>query len=520
MLLSKKHSKSPNEKPTKKVSKLNHLATTDPLKDTDDESETAVIRTSNVHRPKKVEDSARKIKISFVTKREDTNAFFKHVSLLQKLQDAPLLIDSIFNKRHETLKSSAIVDLHNKDIYKNHFDLHQVSISKKEEEVLNIVIQDFTSKFKLNEIKRQTNLVPFLKEHKIKIVEHDWRSEDWNTGIIGFTPQYAPTSFPKETVYQKMLELVKTAKEVPEFRIRPIWITQEVLGKRLSIQVYSIEVRRNDIYKANQVFNKLALTPEDYVSFRLQKVNEKAFKSAVALAAQIQQDSRTIIINNVAEEAFFILDTQLQSIADVIGYFHDVFKQAIRIIVHYEDFTQTRQYIQQSIDMWNSKLDPSDVRVTGLPEMALIPSDDYSESENSQFSASVESLLSLDLTEFTIFQAKSKDPENPTDPISDVTMESYKATIEIQNAKIEKQDAQIESLLTIIQQLNTDMNNKFDRVLQLITSKSTTDTLTTVETCVATTAESATDSVVVEKTTPSQQPVKLVKSAISTNRRK
>jgi hypothetical protein len=57
------------------------------------------------------------------------------------------------------------------------------------------------------------------------------------------------------------------------------------------------------------------------------------------------------------------------------------------------------------------------------------------------------------------------------EPISDVTTKSYKATIEMQNEKIGKQEAQIKFLIPTIQQLNTDRNQKFERMLQLITYK-------------------------------------------------
>jgi hypothetical protein len=73
-----------------------------------------------------------------------------------------------------------------------------------------------------------------------------------------------------------------------------------VLGKRLVLQVYAIEVWREDFFQANKLFTAKATSPEDFVSFHLQGVNPKAFNHAVALAAQIQNDSRMIIIENVA----------------------------------------------------------------------------------------------------------------------------------------------------------------------------------------------------------------------------
>jgi hypothetical protein len=245
-----------------------------------------------------------------------------------------------------------------------------------------------------------------------------------------------------------------------------------VLGKRLVLQVYAIEVRRDDFFQANKLFTAKATSPEDFVSFRLQRVNPKAYNHAVALAAQIQNDSRMIIIENVIKESFFIFDSQIQSLTEMIGYYHDTNKQTIKIIVHFKEFKSIRKVIQQSIGKWNSMLDPSDVRVTGFPNLVLVSADEYSESEGSQFSGSIDSLLSLDLTSFTIFQNEVPVETTLKEPVSEVTVESYKATIEMQNEKIEKQEAQIEYLISTIQQLNADMNTKFDRMLTLITHKS------------------------------------------------
>jgi hypothetical protein len=472
MLLSKKHSKSPPEKPMKKLTKITHFVSKDPLKDTDEESEGEDARTSNIHRPKTIDNTARTVKITFLTQRGDDSAYLKHVELLQKLQEAPHLIQTIYNKRHESLKSSAVSDLANPAIYGNHFDIHQVKHGKSEDKVLNIVVQEYTSHFKLNDIKRQMDLINFLKDNAMKIADHEWRTEDWNTSVIGFLPQYSPSYFAKTYVSQRMTELLKPTLAAPEFRVKPIRIAHEVLGKRLVLQVYAIEVRRDDFFQANKLFTAKATSPEDFVSFRLQRVNPKAYNHAVALAAQIQNNSRMIIIENVIEESFFIFDSQIQSLTEMIGYYHDTNKQTIKIIVHFKEFKSIRKVIQQSIGKWNSMLDPSDVRVTGFPNLVLVSADEYSESEGSQFSGSIDSLLSLDLTSFTIFQNEVPVETTLKEPVSEVTVESYKATIEMQNEKIEKQEAQIEYLISTIQQLNADMNTKFDRMLTLITHKS------------------------------------------------
>jgi hypothetical protein len=482
MLTSKKHSKSPPEKPIKKISKVTHFTTTfDPLKDTDDESEGSNETSSNRHIPKVVENYTRCIKILFRTKVGDDLFYLKHVNLLKKFQEYPDLVPTVYNKRHEILKSSALDDLQNFAIYNNHFQINQVTIGKNRDEVLTVIIQEYASPVKLHELKRQGNLMSFLKLNGIRISEHDWMPEIWNTQVVGFIPKYTPSCFSKEYVYQHLQEALKDYPAMPEFRIRNIRITKEILGTRISVQVYAIEVKRTHHNMANSQLLKMADTPEDYVSFRTQIVNNKAFQHAVAMTAQIQNDTRTIIIENVSEEAYFIYESQLQHIGEIIGYYHVSATKSIRLVVQTEEFMSIRRLIQKEISTWNGFLDPSDVRQTGYPSLVPIMADDFSEDSSSQMSKSVDSLLTFDIQEFSIFAKTTVTTTTApgTKPISDITSESIKAQVDMQNEKITDQAQQISELQATIQRLNEDINEKFEKILSIVQASTTTATIET-----------------------------------------
>jgi hypothetical protein len=61
------------------------------------------------------------------------------------------------------------------------------------------------------------DLINFLKDHEMKVAGHEWRTEDWNTSVIGFIPQYSPSYFAKTYVSQRMTELLKPTLAAPEF---------------------------------------------------------------------------------------------------------------------------------------------------------------------------------------------------------------------------------------------------------------------------------------------------------------
>jgi hypothetical protein len=94
----------------------------------------------------------------------------------------------------------------------------------------------------------------------------------------------------------------------------------------------------------------------------MRKINIEAYQTAIALVAQHQHDLRTIVINNISEEAFFVLEGEVHHLKE---------KKSMRILTYEEDFVELRHKIKKSMPTWISKLDPSDMRTCGNnPEVA------------------------------------------------------------------------------------------------------------------------------------------------------
>jgi hypothetical protein len=240
----------------------------------------------------------------------------------------------------------------------------------------------------------------------------------------------------------------------------------------MRVPVYAIEVRNEEYVKANKLFLQSASSVDEYVSFRTQRINQKAFQNAVALVAQIQKDSRLIVIENVSEDSFFVYDTELQQLTDIVGYYHVPRKFKVHIVVQFDDYITTNRHISSQIESWNKKLDPSDVRYVGPPTM--ITAEEDQGSIESEMDESIESLLSLDLTSFTVFTSKTATSMGASpDPTSEITLESYAAKFAMQEAKIEKQEAKIELLISTIQNLNEDFNRKMERIMDLFIGQTT-----------------------------------------------
>jgi urease gamma subunit len=230
----------------------------------------------------------------------------------------------------------------------------------------------------------------------------------------------------------------------------------------LCIQVYTIEVQDKEVKAANRLLMDY-VTHEEYIAFRMQHVNQKAFNNAIPATAQFHSTLRTIVINQVSEESYFVLENQVGAVNNLLGVYHLIHKESMCLIV------KTRKEVKELMKEWTLFLNPSDTRLTGVPTLLGINRDDYSEDTMTQMSVGIESLLSLDMTEFTIFH-----PSNPTSktgndrPISEVTLNSTEATIQIQQAEIKRQGQQTADLLHTIQEMKEDINTKIDKMLAMI----------------------------------------------------
>ena len=97
----------------------------------------------------------------------------------------------------------------------------------------------------------------------------------------------------------------------------------------------------------------------------MKNVNPKAFQHAVAIVAQHQNELRTIVVNNVAEEAFFVLEGYAKQVDKVLTVHHLRDKKSMRVITYADDFQKIRKTIKEDIKEWVENLDPSDIRACG-----------------------------------------------------------------------------------------------------------------------------------------------------------
>jgi hypothetical protein len=340
-----------------------------------------------------------------------------HAHFLQFLASNVPTNMTIMNKRHETLKTAAVMALNDPEVHKNHFEVHQEhrTITKNKaypaevtKETHITVIQAIQTSLTLSTLKKLPGVLESLQANKIYITVHEWIPETWNVKTIGFLTKYSLAHHPKDTITETLNTQFKKNKGMPKFRIVPTVVCSTINNIPVRVQVYAIEVQTQDAKLAEKVLLSTLEALDDYVSFRVKSVNPTAYKHAIAVVAQHQNDLRTIVVNNVSEGAYYVLKREAKQMNKVVTVHHLHGKQSMRIVTYHEDFIDVRREIRQLLPEWISKLDPSDIRASGeTPNMVPTRNDDLSEGSASDLTYSINSFLSLDIYELEMFKGPS-----------------------------------------------------------------------------------------------------------------
>jgi hypothetical protein len=237
----------------------------------------------------------------------------------------------IVNKRHKTLKTVAVMALNDPEVHKNHFDVHQEhrTITKNKaysaevtKETHIMVIQTIQTSLTLSTLKKLPGDLESLQANKIYITVHKWIPETWNVKTIGFLTKYSPAHHPKDTITETLNTQFKKGKGMPKFCIVPTVVRSTINNIPVRVQAYAIEVQIQDTKLAEKVLLSTLEALDNYVSFRVKSLYRTAYKHAIAVVAQHQNDLHTIVVNNVSEGTYFVLERDAKKLDKVITVHH------------------------------------------------------------------------------------------------------------------------------------------------------------------------------------------------------
>jgi hypothetical protein len=102
-----------------------------------------------------------KLRIRYKVKEQNKDHYNLHVQLLQFLVNNVTSTISVFNKKHEVLKTAVVMALSEEEIYRNHFDINYSTRKNDEETRQAIIIQSIQTNLTLSAIKNQPGVLAF-----------------------------------------------------------------------------------------------------------------------------------------------------------------------------------------------------------------------------------------------------------------------------------------------------------------------------------------------------------------------
>jgi hypothetical protein len=399
-----------------------------------------------------VKSSSFFIRISFRLSTQVINPHCHHIRLLLFLLEHVSTDLKMYNKRHKMLKEIAIASLNNEEMYNNHFNLHSINLRNKETK-LYTVIQELKHFQSLDELKRVPGVLDYLKEEKLKLYNHDWQPHEWNNRTVGFMPQLPPSHYIKDMLTAVVDNNIAKIDHMPKIRIRTMMLNAPIQNTLIKVRVHAKEVQANDYEKANKLLFRHIQYPAEYVPFKTRGVNETAFFTSIAMAAQFQEDLHVIALKQVSKESYFILENEIKQMELVKGHHHNEKTGVMKLIVHKDHYKLIKHDIKKLLPRWIQHLDPSNTRTSGIQIITNDLSNNSSDDTVSQISVGIDSLLTMDMASFTIFPSTVFSHTKTARPVSNITMSTEEDRVKKQQVIIETQGQRIDELLQMIQEM-------------------------------------------------------------------
>jgi hypothetical protein len=357
------------------------------------------------------------IKIQYEVK-PGSSAHTPHVFLLQTIMTAMGNDIKILNKRGEILKESVIPALSDMMVYSNHYTSNiKSSKTNSTGSIKAIVIHRIRGIYKVSHLKKDPKIMEFLRTHKVLVHQHDWKEEEWDLQMLGFFTTIYPSTMPNEYATKIVSTYFKNPvkkQKTPLFRLRQFSISLNSGDGRLTTRAYGIEVKASDT-KTMTTLLKDNLNPGTFVPFRMRRVNEDAYNKAIKYIASKNENIWTILIKYMSDGAFFKLEQQIKHSLSVEHVIHEPKTKTARILVPKKEFSAQRKLLKDKMTSWVQDLDPDDTKEYNTPpEVAHIAKDDYSSTDETFYSHSIDTIMTFEVEEISFRKEDNVKPSEAT----------------------------------------------------------------------------------------------------------
>jgi hypothetical protein len=408
------------------------------------------------------------IKVQYEVK-PGSSAHLPHVFLMQTIMTAMGNDIKILNKRGEILKESVIPALSDMMVYSNHYTSNtKTNKTNSNVSIKAIVIHRIRGIHKVSHLKKDPKIMDFLQAHKVQVHQHDWKEDEWDLKMLGFFTTIYPSTMPNEYATKIVSTYLKNPvkkQKTPLFRLRQIPISLTTGEGRLTTRAYSIEVKSSDI-KTMTTLLMDNLTPGTFIPFRMRSVNVEAYNKAIKFIASKSENIWTILIKYISDGAFFKLEQPIKHTLSVEHIIHDPKTKTARILVTKKDFSNHRKLLKEKMATWVNDLDPDDIKEHNTPpEVAHIAKDDYSSSDETFYSHSINTIMTFEVEEISFQKDETSKP-------SEVTTNTTPSEISFpQTLHASAPDTELEKLKAQVTQYQKELANyasKMERMYNML----------------------------------------------------
>ena len=261
----------------------------------------------------------------------------------------------------------------------------------------------------MSDIKSNERIKRLLIDHNFYVNFHRWDETEWDITQLGFFFGLDPTFLNVDQATSKVTATLQAAiaekasprPKMPKFKL--VFGSPKITAlnnRTVRTKAYAIECPRAISKDLIDLLKDAYKTTGSFIAYNMRQRNPDALYKLIRAQNQFIANNRVILLNHIGESAIFYLDQHITSIPGVQGLLPTRHQGQYKVSVQEKDFTRVRKHLQVNLSSWYKTHVTADAQnpegtFSGLPEVAPISSDDYSDGEQSYMTVSINAAMSL-----------------------------------------------------------------------------------------------------------------------------
>ena len=283
-----------------------------------------------------------------------------------------------------------------------------VAVNPNDRRTTKYVSHRIRTSLSMADIKSNERVKKLLIDHNFYVNFHRWDETEWDIVQLGFFFGLDPTFLNVDQATSKItadLQAAIAAKptprpKMPKFKLVFGSPKITIKNKAVRTKAYAIESQRSTSGELIKLLKDAYKTTGSFVAYQMRQRSPDALHKLIRAQTQFIANNRVILLNNIGESALFYLEQHITAIPGVQGLLPTRNSGQYKVSVQQKDFNSVRQHLVKNLSEWYTTHVTADAQngmgqFSGLPEVAAISADDYSDDEQSYMTVSINAAMSL-----------------------------------------------------------------------------------------------------------------------------